>query len=288
LKIRLTEGRIVGADEHLIVELLANLEWQVLTQRGWCCRSRSRRDNDRGCRRWSGLGWLDDFGTREFGSQVARTYTRAQQHRHVSFIVAEINLHACDWRISDLNLRNDCRERTNICSDRLFSNYLQLGLVFGRLTTHRKVVDLTNNERECTPAIESGDEVKRSGKPSLLRRYGLIPGRLSEIVNKIRGSNRVARSFFRAKRQTCLGIDVSGVVGIDGVKSDVDDASCFYVSSDLIGVTTKMRAPRDDFNFHVCGAGKVCKRHVVGQSLADAIGRLRESERRSSVLFLSE
>jgi hypothetical protein len=76
-------------------------------------------------------------------------------------------------------------------------------------------------------------------------------------VNQISGLDRVARGFFRAKRQSCLRIDVSSVVVIYGVKSDVDDTRGFHVRSQLNGLTTKMNASREDFNFHVRSAGKV-------------------------------
>ena len=76
-------------------------------------------------------------------------------------------------------------------------------------------------------------------------------------MNEVHGLDRVARSFFGAKRQACLRIDVSGVVAIYGVKSDIDDAGSFHVSLQLYGVATEVHATRDDFNFHVRGAGKV-------------------------------
>jgi hypothetical protein len=49
-----------------------------------------------------------------------------------------------------------------------------------------------------------------------------------------------------------------------------------------------MRGMRHDFNFHVCGAGKVCKRYVVGQPFADTIRRLAKSQWSYSIRFLCE
>src|SRR5262245_36361666 len=70
LKSRETERCIVGADEHLVVELLTDLERQVLGQRGWRFWFRSWCNDDRRSWFWYFFRRLDELGACQLGREI--------------------------------------------------------------------------------------------------------------------------------------------------------------------------------------------------------------------------
>src|SRR6185369_9297881 len=113
--------------------------------------------------------------------------------RHMSFVVAEINLHVPQRRIVGFDFRDDRRERADVCPYRIPAHHFQFSLIIKSLTVDREVVDATVLEWKRAGAIKSGEEIVGAGSASLFRRNSFVTSRLAEILNRISGSDRVAR-----------------------------------------------------------------------------------------------
>jgi hypothetical protein len=86
----------------------------------------------------------------------------------------------------------------------------------------------------------------------------------------------VASSLLRAKRQTCVRIDIGDGIVVQREESYVNNSGRFKVCAEVNRVTSVKVAARYYFKLRVSGARKTGIRDVVCQSFAHTIRGLRE------------